>query len=1036
MSDTRHEFIITATDRTKAAFDSAKANLLEIKKTALSVQSLIAAGLGGAGVVSFTSEMAEMGRSSLIAADNLNTTTEQITSLQYAASKFNVDGDSMNDVLKDMSVRVQEFATMGSGEAADFFETLNLNVKDFVDLAPDELLYKVAQELDGMSDASARVYLDQLGSDNLVALLPLLRNNAAGLREMQDEAYATNKVLKQTDAIKLSAISNEINVMQNAAKTLSQQLAAEFEPTVKAISERFNEFASDGDAVSDTLDTMTTAGILVASIYAGRMTSAFAASAQAKYADTVASRQNAAANLEEAKAALAKSEVKLSSEQLAYKNSIAAKQQEIIESEKVSAANLAQAKSAQVAAAADVEAAAATKSHTDQMKSLVSVSQSKVAAANAQLIAAKAKLTEATKRAEKAERAHQTQLAKNADTIRVVTSTTKKLDLAKNAVIRDTKAANAAQVVYNNTMRVGTGIAKGFGAALGLMGGPIGLITTAIGFGATWALTNVQTSDSIELLKASAEDLDKTLSKSSAGELGVMLADVRREIGETSTKMKELNSIEIDDGDIAAQSKQYKRSEKLKLESDKINKLRAVEIQLAAEYEKKETAAAKIQADFRAQIASQTLRTNIAALEKSVQTADQIRSADYEKQQQEIKSFYDKKKTTLKAELQSNRISQQQYNDSLMTIEGEYTDLSFKVKQKYELKTEQLELAQHQKQMSAFSDNYTKREQLTLAHQQRVLQYMQDTGITSDKDARVIAYQKESYDYQLKQFKDYRKDILRGYDDYGKSAVQKEKSRYAEEIKELKKHLRDKDITQRQYTKAESVAEARHLSNAREARLADFNETANKQIEFNNLFVSLADSKNKELAAIGKAAAIYNIGVTTAQGVMQAWATAMQLGPIAGPIVGGILSAALIGYGVEQVANVNSQTYHTGGIAGQDSDNYSSSLANNEIPAVLIRGEEVLTQADPRHRNNLTMGKKSSSESQVGSTVNQISIGDIKVTVDASKATTSSSIGQSSGEQIATQIVAVLQSRLGQKLVYSGVSAEAGRYGGKIKGVR
>jgi hypothetical protein len=37
------------------------------------------------------------------------------------------------------------------------------------------------------------------------------------------------------------------------------------------------------------------------------------------------------------------------------------------------------------------------------------------------------------------------------------------------------------------------------------------------------------------------------------------------------------------------------------------------------------------------------------------------------------------------------------------------------------------------------------------------------------------------------------------------------------------------------------------------------------------------------------------------------------------------------------------ERYHTGGIAGLKAD---------EVPAVLKRGEEVLTQADPRHRDN------------------------------------------------------------------------------------
>jgi hypothetical protein len=46
---------------------------------------------------------------------------------------------------------------------------------------------------------------------------------------------------------------------------------------------------------------------------------------------------------------------------------------------------------------------------------------------------------------------------------------------------------------------------------------------------------------------------------------------------------------------------------------------------------------------------------------------------------------------------------------------------------------------------------------------------------------------------------------------------------------------------------------------------------------------------------------------------------------------------------VSPLAFANAPKYHSGGIAG---------LAPNEHAAILKKGEEVLTEADPRHRNN------------------------------------------------------------------------------------
>ena len=75
----------------------------------------------------------------------------------------------------------------------------------------------------------------------------------------------------------------------------------------------------------------------------------------------------------------------------------------------------------------------------------------------------------------------------------------------------------------------------------------------------------------------------------------------------------------------------------------------------------------------------------------------------------------------------------------------------------------------------------------------------------------------------------------------------------------------------------------------------------------------MQDSKNKELVAIGKAAAIAGIITDTARGVMgiQAWANAI---PFVGPALAMGLSAALIAYGAEQIGRVTSAQMAEGGI--------------------------------------------------------------------------------------------------------------------------
>lgn len=87
--------------------------------------------------------------------------------------------------------------------------------------------------------------------------------------------------------------------------------------------------------------------------------------------------------------------------------------------------------------------------------------------------------------------------------------------------------------------------------------------------------------------------------------------------------------------------------------------------------------------------------------------------------------------------------------------------------------------------------------------------------------------------------------------------------------------------------------------------------------------VGLANSKNSTLKGIGKAAAVAQIAIKTAQGALAAFADSVVLfGPIAGPAIGTALAAAIIAYGAEQTGNVIGAAQGgllSGGIPGVDS---------------------------------------------------------------------------------------------------------------------
>ncbi|MCJ8337572.1 MAG: hypothetical protein MJK10_03795 [Pseudomonadales bacterium] len=108
----------------------------------------------------------------------------------------------------------------------------------------------------------------------------------------------------------------------------------------------------------------------------------------------------------------------------------------------------------------------------------------------------------------------------------------------------------------------------------------------------------------------------------------------------------------------------------------------------------------------------------------------------------------------------------------------------------------------------------------------------------------------------------------------------------------------------------------------------------------------------KAMFVAQKAYSLASVLLSSKEAIGKAWASAAF--PFNLPAVGmalaetGALSAA--------VSAVAMPTFHTGGIGGQAADSNSTRLRNNEVYAKILKSEEVITDTDPRHRNNISSG--------------------------------------------------------------------------------
>lgn len=102
------------------------------------------------------------------------------------------------------------------------------------------------------------------------------------------------------------------------------------------------------------------------------------------------------------------------------------------------------------------------------------------------------------------------------------------------------------------------------------------------------------------------------------------------------------------------------------------------------------------------------------------------------------------------------------------------------------------------------------------------------------------------------------------------------------------------------------------------------------------------------LVGLGKAI----LQVIILQQIQKAFGADSILGQAAGMLIGGNHSGGLVGHGarmhsVSPAVFAAAQRYHSGGVVG---------LGADEVPIIAKRGEEVLTENDPRHRGNGGMG--------------------------------------------------------------------------------
>ncbi|EPG0327451.1 hypothetical protein ACSWSC_000625 [Vibrio alginolyticus] len=186
-------------------------------KGVLEITGAVTAGLGAvAGATGYLiSRQAEHARQIERMATVSQTSVEQIQALGYASEQYNISGETMSDILKDVNDKLGDFSENEGGEFADFMENIapkvGLTIEKLQQLSGPEALIAVKTAMDAANVPmkSQIFYLESIAND-ASALMPLLDKQGQKLYELTDKFDDLNVSMSEYDIEKFKEMDQKL----------------------------------------------------------------------------------------------------------------------------------------------------------------------------------------------------------------------------------------------------------------------------------------------------------------------------------------------------------------------------------------------------------------------------------------------------------------------------------------------------------------------------------------------------------------------------------------------------------------------------------------------------------------------------------------------------------------------------------------------------------------------------------------------------------------------------------------------------------
>lgn len=260
MADKKYNVVLSATDETRAAFDSMRKNIEDAQAPLLSFQNL-AGAIGAGALIAMEKSAIDAGDEMFTLSQKTGIAVQDLAGLELAAKMNGASLDSVANGVKHLSTYMFDAAS-GTQANADVLRVLGITAKEPLS-AMEQLADKFTTMQDGAEKSALAVKLfGKSGTD----MIPLLDGGSAALRDMINEGQRLNPVTQQF-AANANTFNDNLDRIQTAAKGNATIMANEFLPalnnTAEAIlkaSDNAGIFKAAGQALSATLIFLVESG--------------------------------------------------------------------------------------------------------------------------------------------------------------------------------------------------------------------------------------------------------------------------------------------------------------------------------------------------------------------------------------------------------------------------------------------------------------------------------------------------------------------------------------------------------------------------------------------------------------------------------------------------------------------------------------------------------------------------------------------------------------------------------------------------------